>query len=71
MLAGRGIQCAEAEVAVGLKGAHAEFVGEGEGLVVVGFSLRSIRRLTTCGDLAEATGVGEEAVRIAEAAEQP
>ena len=33
-----GIQRAEAKVAVGLERAHAEFVGQGEGLTVVGFS---------------------------------
>ena len=43
--AGRGIQGAEATVAVGLKRAHAEFFGEGEGLAVVGFGLRSLWRI--------------------------
>src|SRR5215472_16540458 len=37
------IQGAETEVAVGLEGAHTEFVGQGEGLLVVGFGLRDIR----------------------------
>ena len=42
--AGRlGIQRAEAAVAVGLERAHAEFFGQGEGLVVVGFGLRDVR----------------------------
>jgi hypothetical protein len=36
------IQGAEATVAVGLERAHAEFVGQGEGLLVVGFGLRDI-----------------------------
>src|SRR4029450_2336362 len=36
-LAARGIQRAQAAVAVGLEGAHAEFLGQGEGLAVVGF----------------------------------
>ena len=40
-LADLGIQGAEAEVAVGLERAHAEFLGQGEGLVVV--SLRPAR----------------------------
>ena len=38
-LAGRGVQRAEAKVAVGLQRAHAEFLGQGEGLAVVGFGL--------------------------------
>src|SRR5262249_32935053 len=37
LLADRSIQRAEAPVAVGLERAHAEFLGEGEGLVVMGF----------------------------------
>ena len=43
VLTGRGIQRAKAEVAVGLEGAHTEFLGQGEGLLVVGFGLRVIR----------------------------
>ena len=35
-LAGRGIQRAQAAVAVGLERAHAQFLGQGEGLAVVG-----------------------------------
>jgi hypothetical protein len=42
LLADRGIQSAEAPVAVGLERAHAEFVGQGEGLEVVGLGLLSI-----------------------------
>jgi hypothetical protein len=34
-----GIQCAEVSVAVGLERAHAEILGQGEGLLVVGFGL--------------------------------
>ena len=41
-LADLGIQRAEAEVAVGQERAHAEFLGQGEGLLVVGFGLRDI-----------------------------
>src|SRR5262249_7641698 len=37
-----GIQCAQAEVAMGSECAHAEFLGQGEGLLVVGFGLRDI-----------------------------
>src|SRR5215475_13539768 len=36
LLADRGIQRAEAAVAVGLERAHAEFLGQGEGFTVVG-----------------------------------
>ena len=38
-LAYLGIQRAEAEVAVGLERAHAEFLGQGKGLAVVGLCL--------------------------------
>src|SRR5215468_4597330 len=38
-LTGRGVQCAETTVAVGLEGAHTEFLGQGERLLVVGFGL--------------------------------
>src|SRR5207249_638275 len=48
-----GIQRAEAEVAVGLEGAHAEFVCQSEGLAVVGFGRLGLRRITTCGGLTE------------------
>ena len=41
-LAGLAIQRAEAAVAVGHERAHAEFLGQGEGLLVVGFGLRGI-----------------------------
>ena len=41
-LAGLGIQGTKAKVAVGLERAHAEFVGQGQGLLVVGFGLRGI-----------------------------
>ena len=37
------IQRAKAEVAVRLERAHAQLLGEGEGLLVVGFGLRDIR----------------------------
>src|SRR5438132_6600835 len=40
-------------MAVGLEGAHAEFVGQSEGLAVVGFGLLGLRRITTCGGLTE------------------
>ena len=41
-LASRGVQGSEAEMAVGLKGAHAECLGQGEGLLVVCFGLCGI-----------------------------
>ena len=50
-----GIQDAKTEVAVGLEWTHTEIVGQGEGLAVVGFGLLGIRRITTCGGLAEET----------------
>jgi hypothetical protein len=36
------IQRAKASVAMGLEGTHAEFVGQGEGLLVGGFGLYDI-----------------------------
>ena len=42
-LACLGIQGAETVVAVRLEGAHTQFFGQGEGLLVVGFSLRDIK----------------------------
>ena len=47
------MELAEAEVAVGLEGAHTEFVGQGEGLAVVGFGLLEIRGIAVHGDIAE------------------
>ena len=45
LLADRGIQRAEAAVAMGLERAHAEFLGQGEGLAVVGFGQFDYLRL--------------------------
>jgi hypothetical protein len=39
LLADRGIQRAETSVTVGLEWAHAEFLGQGQGLAVVGLGL--------------------------------
>ena len=50
---GCGIQRAEAPMAVGHERAHAEFVGQGEGLLVVGYGQIALRRIAPCGDLAE------------------
>ena len=45
-------------MAVGLERAHAEFLGQGEGLAVVIFSLIALRRLAPRRDLAqEAQGI--------------
>ena len=43
----------QATVAVRLERAHAQFLGEGEGLAVVRGGLVDIRRLALCGDLAK------------------
>src|SRR5262245_22202125 len=53
LLASCGIQHAEAPVAVRQEWAHAEFLGQGEGLVVMGGSLVEVWGLATHGDLAE------------------
>ena len=52
-LAGLRIQGAEATVAVRLEWAHTEFVGQGQGLLVVGFGLRDIGRVGVGMDGAE------------------
>ena len=58
-LACLGVQRAEAEVAVRLERTHAEFLGQGEGLAVVGFSGFDLWRLPARVDLAEEPqGVG-------------
>ena len=46
-------------MAVPLQRTHAEFVGEGEGLAVVGFGLRSLWGIAPCRNVAkEAQGMG-------------
>ena len=52
-MADLGIQGPEAEVAVGQERAHAELLGQGEGLAVVGFGLLALRRLAPRRNLAE------------------
>ena len=52
-LAHRGIQCAQAKVAVGLEWAHAELFGQGEGLVVMGGGCVDVRGSAMRGDLTE------------------
>ena len=54
-----GIQGAETQVAVGLERAHAELLGQGEGLPVVGFGLFDFRGIAMCRNVAEeAQGIG-------------
>ena len=54
-----GIKPAEAKVAMGLERAHAQFLGQGEGLTEVGFGFFDMRGFATCGTLAEeAQGIG-------------
>ena len=52
-LPGGGIQRAEAPVTVRLEWAHAQLLGEGQGLLVVGCSLFDFCGVTMCGNLAE------------------
>src|SRR5260370_17574206 len=52
-LAGALIQLAEAEVAVGDEGAHAELAGKCQRLIVAGVSRLHLRGFTMRGDLAE------------------
>ena len=59
LLAGRGIQRAQAAVAVGLERAHAQFLGQGEGLAVVGLRLRRSSEGSRCAAI-----VAEEAQGI-------
>src|SRR5262245_1633755 len=53
LLLGLGIQRAQAMVAVGLEGAHSEFLSQGKGLLVMDFSLLDLWRLALCRDFAE------------------
>src|SRR5437879_5883921 len=58
-LTGRGIQRTEATVAVGDKWAHAEFVGQGEGLAVAGFSPLAFWKFAPrCNRTKEPQGIG-------------
>jgi hypothetical protein len=54
-LASLGIEGAETQVAVGLKWAHAEFLGQSQGLVVVASSLINVRGVATHSNLAQET----------------
>jgi len=49
------VQRAETVVTVRLQRVHAEFLGQGEGLLIVGLGLLDIRRLAPCCDVAEQT----------------
>src|SRR4030095_11342651 len=53
LLAGRGIQSTEAAVTVRHKRAHAEFLGQGQGLAVVGFVWRGLWGIAPRSKLAE------------------
>ena len=47
------VQRAETVVTVRLQRAHAEFLGQGKGVPIVGLGLLDLRRLAPCGDVAE------------------
>ena len=47
-------------MAVGLEGSHAEFVGQSQGLLVVGFGLYRIRGVTMPGKVTETARTPEE-----------
>src|SRR5712691_2523968 len=53
LLACLGVQHAEAVVAVRLERAHPQLLGEGEGLLVIGFGLLVLRGLAPCRNVAE------------------
>jgi hypothetical protein len=53
--AGLGVEGAEPQTAMRLQRAHAKFLGQGEGLAVVGLSLRALRGIASCRNLAEET----------------
>jgi hypothetical protein len=52
-LATPGIECAQTPVRVGLERAHAECVGQGEGLLVVGSGRVGVQGSAMRGDLTE------------------
>jgi hypothetical protein len=47
------VEEAEPQVAMRLERAHAKFLSQGQGLVVVGFGLPDLRGLSMCGDVTE------------------
>src|SRR5262245_15423691 len=51
--AGGGVEGAETEVAMGLEWAHAELLGQGEGLAVMGFGRLDLWGIAMRGNLAE------------------
>ena len=59
-LAGFDVEGAETQVTMGLQRAHAEFVGQGKGLLVMSCRLLDVQGIATPGDLAEET----EGVRL-------
>ena len=50
-----GVQASQTPVTVGLQRAHAEFVGQGKGLVVAGVGLFDLRGITMHGNVTEET----------------
>ena len=52
-LAGLVVQTAQPTVAVGLERAHAQFLGQGEGLAVVGYGWLALRGIAMRGNVAE------------------
>src|SRR4029450_1224528 len=58
-LAGPGVEGTQAEMAVGLERAHPQFLGQSEGLAVMGCGLGDVRGRAMRGDVAEqAQGLG-------------
>jgi hypothetical protein len=56
---------------VGLERAHAECLGEGDGLLVVGFGLLALRWLAPCRNVAEeAQGIRLEATLLTRTSER-
>ena len=52
-LSGLAVQGAKATVTMCLEGAHAEFIGQGKGLLVVGCGFGEFWRIAVHGDVAE------------------
>jgi hypothetical protein len=48
-----GIQCAKAQVAVGLEWAHPQLISQSEGLLVVGFGVCGVQRSAIGSDLTD------------------
>jgi hypothetical protein len=52
-LSGGGIEGAETQVAMRLERAHAQFLGQRQGSLVVGFGLQNLWRVAPCRNVAE------------------